>query len=112
MSERGSFVTQYIYDNNDYLKIRKALDKNSKYLCVSPPCYYGDKTNELPIVSGKVGSLSCDGEIDVLTGALDGITTDFSVDILVYCDSGTIALIRKEPYESSVQYYILGGIKY
>lgn len=109
MSERGSFVTEYIYDEEDYLKIRKALDKDNKYLCVSPPCYWGDKKNELPIVSGKVGALSCDGEIDVLADALVGITTDSSVDILVYCDSGTIALIRKEPHAESVQYYILGS---
>lgn len=112
MSERGSFVTQYIYDTVDYLKIRKALDKNSKYLCVSPPCYWGDERNELPIVSGKVGSLSSDGEIDVLATSLLDITTNFRVDILVYCDSGTIALIRKEPYQTNVDYWILGGIKY
>lgn len=95
MSERGSFTTEYIYNESDYKIIRKALDKNSKYLCVSPPAYWGDSKNELPIVSGKVGSLNFGLEWSMIAFALVGVETEHDIKIVVMQDAGNILLISK-----------------
>lgn len=95
MSERGSFVTQYFYCESDYKIIREALNKNSKYLCISPPAYWGNKENEMPIVSGKVGESSCGMEWLTIASALVGIKTEYDVDIVIMEDIGDILLLTK-----------------
>jgi len=57
MSERGSFVTEYIYCPKCLERMRAALLRNEKYLCSSsiPSWLSGDE--QLPIIAGKVGGL-------------------------------------------------------
>lgn len=95
MSERGSFTTQYMYNGRDYEIIRKVLDKDSKYLCVSPPAYWGNKDNELPIVSGKVGEISCGMEWLTIASALFEVQTEEDVNIVIMEDIGDILLLTK-----------------
>lgn len=95
MSERGSFVTEYIYIESDYKLIREALNKNSKYLCISPPAYWDNKENEMPIVSGKVGESMCGMEWYTIACAIVGIKTEYDVNIVIMEDIGGILLLTK-----------------
>lgn len=105
MSERGSFTTEYIYNDEDYKIIREALDQKRKYLCISPPATWsnGDETFEMPIVSGKVGELTSGWEYRTLEDALENVKTHNEVRIIVMCDSGDIYLMTKTP-EGEVDY--------
>ena len=99
MSERGSFTTQYIYNDTDYERIRKALDWKDKYLCVSPPATWsnGKQEFEMPIVSGKVGGLADNLEWMTIENALMGVETYAKVNVVVMCDGGNIILVTKDP---------------
>ena len=99
MSERGSFTTQFIYDLADYKIIRKALDRKSKYLCVSPPatCNNGEEDLEMQIVSGAVGDLAMSMEWDTIATALEGVVTSTDVSVIVLCESGSVVMVRKAP---------------
>lgn len=108
MSERASFTSEYIYSWDDYTKVRKALDKKSKYLCIAPSVDWG--AGELPIVQGKVGSLSSDMEYYTLVTALEGVQVDDSVDFVVISDSGiSKTLVRLHP-TGEVDYWALEAI--
>ena len=95
MSERGSFVTEYMYNESDYKIIHEALDKNSKYLCISLPTYWDNKENEMPIVSGKVGEITCGMEWLTIASALCGVKTEDDVNIVIMEDIGDILLLTK-----------------
>ncbi len=99
MSERGSFTTQYFYNDSDYEIIRKALDLKGKYLCVSPPATWSnrEKTFEEPIVSGKVGDLCMNMEWDTIAQALYGVVTAEEVKVVVMCEAGDVVMVRKSP---------------
>ena len=99
MSERGSFTTQYFYNDRDYEIIRKALDKKSRYLCISPPATWsnGEETFEMPIVSGKVGELSSNLEWLTIVQALAGVVTEDKVRVGVMCDAGSVVEVTKDP---------------
>ena len=99
MSERGSFTTEYMYNDRDYETIRNALDKKDKYLCVAPPATWsnGRDTYTMPIVSGKVGEMSPNREWLTIAEAVHGIVTESSIRIVVMCDAGSIILVTKEP---------------
>lgn len=99
MSERGSFTTQYFYNDRDYEIIRKALDKKSKYLCISPPAtwYNGAELLTETIVSGKVGELSSNLEWLTIEQALAGVVTEDEVRVVVMCDAGSVVEVTKKP---------------
>lgn len=99
MSERGSFTTQYFYNDHDYKIIREALDLDGKYLCASPPATWsnGEETFEMPIVSGKVGELSMNMEWNTIANVLEGVVTDEEVKVVVMCDAGSVVMVRKSP---------------
>ena len=101
MSERGSFTTEYIYNDSDYEIVRQCLEKNrNKYLCCSPPAYWtrGDNTFLMPIVSGKVGGMSPSfDETENVAQRLDGIKTEETIRVVVMCDSGDVFLLVKTP---------------
>ena len=105
MSERGSFTTEYIYDNDDYKIVRKALDLKSKYLCISPPATWnsGKEHFEMPIVSGKVGDLCPNCEWLTIVDKLENVKTHNAIKIVVMCDSGNIVLLTKTP-EGEIDY--------
>lgn len=61
MSERGSFVTEYIYCNKCFEACKEVLCGNEKYLKgVAIPSWLG--AGELPIIAGKIGSSWSGGE--------------------------------------------------
>lgn len=99
MSERASFTTEYIYNDEDYKIIREALDKKGKYLCISPPATWSneDETFEMPIVSGKVGELTEGWEYKTIIECLKYVKTKHMIRIVVMCDCGDIYLLCKEP---------------
>lgn len=65
MSERGSFVTQYIYCDECLKKIKKILLRKNKYL-TGWQIKSWIKGKYLPIVGGKVGGLYSGEELDLL----------------------------------------------
>lgn len=99
MSERGSFTTQYIYNDTDYERVRNALNQQNKHLCISPPATWSNSEQifEMPIVSGKVGALSSGTEWFSIEEAIRGVKTYAKVDVVVMCDNGNIILVTKEP---------------
>lgn len=113
MSERGSFTTQYFYNDDDYITIRKALNKKSKFLCVSPPATWnnGEQDLEETIVSGKVGELAMNCEWLTIVDAIYGVKTKEEVRIVVMCDGGSIILITKDPNgETNSQILVPGEV--
>lgn len=66
MSERGSFLTQYIYCAKCLDAARTVLIGQTKYLCSAQvPHWNPDKEGpELPIIAGKVGGLHAGEEIE------------------------------------------------
>lgn len=56
MSERGSFVTQYMYCDTCFIRMKEVLCKSEKYL-------YGrvvetsNRKTEMPIIAGKIGGI-------------------------------------------------------
>ena len=58
MSERGSFVTEYIYCDKCFQAVKKILKGNGKFLCtVVIPAWKHCDAKELPIIAGKIGGL-------------------------------------------------------
>jgi len=56
MSERGSFVTQYIYCNECFVRMRAVLEQRGKQLCgIAIPSWEEEQSRPLPILAGKVG---------------------------------------------------------
>lgn len=53
MSERGSFVTEYIYCNECLESVKSVLLAKQKYLCSEQLDYFED--SKLPIIAGKIG---------------------------------------------------------
>ena len=57
MSERGSFVTEYIYCDKCLEAAKRVLLQDSKYLKGVVIPMWGGGVGELPIIAGKVGGL-------------------------------------------------------
>lgn len=66
MSERGSFITSYMYCRKCFEASKVVLLMSTKYLCsVSIPTWDKESTEaELPIIAGKVGGLYSGEELD------------------------------------------------
>lgn len=99
MSERSSFTSEYIYDPVTYRSVRGLLEENGvdKYLCIAPaPAYdMGGHHFELPIISGKIGTMAMNSEWINLEEILQGFVTSFSVRFVIVCDGGEIHLVTK-----------------
>ena len=61
MSERGSFVTQYVYCHECFKALREVLLKRDKFLCSSEIPAYWD--GNLPIIAGKIGGTAAGDEL-------------------------------------------------
>lgn len=61
MSERGSFVTEYIYCDRCFREVKKVLMGKHKYLCSTlVPSWCKQR---LPIVAGKIGGMYAGEEL-------------------------------------------------
>lgn len=65
MSERGSFVTEYVHCGRCFAILREVLVSHDKFLkgIVIPSWRDGD---DLPIIAGKIGSLGANEEFIVM----------------------------------------------
>ena len=63
MSERGSFVTEYVYCVRCFEALKKILLHNEKYFCSQTINSWEDSPKELPIIAGKLGGLYSGEEI-------------------------------------------------
>ena len=96
MSFRGSFVTEYIYNQEDYKILRAELSKNNgKYFCITDPIIQNG--HEIPIISGKVYDLVLDNEWTEVENRLSNIELSNPIKIVVVNETDTIAIIKKEP---------------
>ena len=99
MSERGSFTTQYIYNDADYKIVRAALDRKQKYCCIGSPATWsnGETIFEMPIVSGKVGGMAGGDEWEEVWDAFYGLKTETPISAVVMCDNGQMVVVGKTP---------------
>lgn len=65
MSERGSFVTEYIHCKACLEAVKDVLLANGKLLCSRQMDSWEGKGEVLPIIAGKVGSTFAGGEVMV-----------------------------------------------
>ena len=71
MSERGSFVTEYIYCTKCFKAAESVLIADDKYLKgVTIPVWSGSITECLPIIAGKVGGMREGEEFEVFENKL------------------------------------------
>lgn len=103
MSERGSFVTQYIYCEKCLAVARKHLIDKEKYLCsVEIPSWIDNTSPHLPIIAGKIGGLYQGEEIHTIAHEIGPKINNeicHSLTIVVIADSGTVGLIKCNPGE-------------
>ena len=64
MSERGSFVTEYIHCSKCLSSAKAVLLGNDKYLCSTTIPTWDGTGAELPIIAGKIGGLYAGEELD------------------------------------------------
>lgn len=63
MSERGSFVTEYIYCEKCFEAAKGVLIAQGKYLCSTVVPGWNKQEPELPIIAGKLGGLYAGEEL-------------------------------------------------
>jgi hypothetical protein len=66
MSERGSFVTEYIYCSRCFEAAKAVLLGRAKHLCATTVPGWSSE-EELPIIAGKVGGMYAGEEIDAFS---------------------------------------------
>lgn len=70
MSERGSFITEYIYCPECFEQAKKVLLMQEKYLCSQILDSWSSGNITMPIIAGKIGGLYCGEELDTFIGEL------------------------------------------
>lgn len=96
MSERGAFISHYIYGDEDreaiVAGISKAAEENKAWVFLSPPTENGKAK---PIVCGTLrGGWS---EHEELVTAITGIKTKLAVEFIAITERGLVYRIIKEP---------------
>ena len=99
MSERGSFVTEYMCPKC-FEAAKTVLLDNDKYLCscVIPSWQKG---NELPIIAGKIGAMYDGGEILSMNHLTDILAEKIChpVRVAVLCAGGQSEIILVNPMD-------------
>lgn len=94
MSERGSFVTEYVNCPKCFTALKRVLLDTDKFLnSVTIPCWTGE--GDHPIIAGKVGHSWGGGEIDAINDLLDGVELCHPVRVAVLCDNGQSEIIER-----------------
>lgn len=111
MSERCSFTSEYIYNRNDYKKLRYKFDEyNDKYLRVSQPMklVYENISEDIPIIQGKTASMTIGCEYETLVSVLEDLVTEEPVRFVILTDSSkTDTMIIKDPKGNVLVYDIM-----
>jgi len=94
MSERGSFVTEFIYCPQCLKALKEHLIRNCKYLKgIEIPA---PTNGNYPIIAGKIGELYPQGEADFmeekLTETAKYICEGHSARVVVITDSGPVVV--------------------
>ena len=92
MSERGSWVTQYIYCHKCFEAVKAALCQDDKFWRGQVIKMWGGRDGDIHIAAGKVGALSYGGEVGTANEIIEetGIASKLCHDVrlTVMCDSG------------------------
>lgn len=89
MSERGSFVTEYVYCKDCFAAARKHLLKREKHhMAIVLPSWVGFG-EQLPIIAGKVGGLYQGGELHYFEQIAEELAKDL-------CHQMRIAVLAEE----------------
>lgn len=99
MSERGSFITEYIYCPKCLEVAKKHLLGNGKFLCSIVMPGWGD-TDTLPIIGGKIGGLGAgDEKLDMQLEFIPAIEKEIchKITIAVIPDDGEPEFFVAEP---------------
>jgi hypothetical protein len=104
MSERGSFVTEYIYCDKCFHEVKKVLFSRDKFLCSTViPSWCKQR---LPIVAGKIGGLYAgeelvDMEMKFIPAIEENICHD--VRIAVLAESGERIFVARAAKASGAE---------
>lgn len=127
MSDRCSFTSEYIYNKDDYKKIREAFEKegNGRYLCTAPSCGYDTKKEirkinlntkgyateygeeyhvEIPIVQGHVRGLGQWDCIEAIIDILNELELESDVRFVIVFDYSCICVIDKDCGNTTCNY--------
>ena len=99
MSERMGFTSNYIYDIEDYKKLRKKFEEygNSKWMCLAPEAKWGED-EVMPLIQGKLGDISGSVLDWSLWEILEGVETNSMVRFIVTGDTfGGVYALTKNP---------------
>jgi hypothetical protein len=91
MSDRGSFVTEYIRCHKCLKAAKFVLLRREKYLCSSEIPGWDSTGEPLPIIAGKVGGVYVGEELDVFAKDLNKLLSKIlchSLRIAVLAESG------------------------
>jgi hypothetical protein len=100
MSERGSFVTEYIYCPDCFSAVKRVFNGDGKYVksCEIPG--WTDCDSSLPIIAGKVGGMYPGEEFSVIEqlcwGAVDLICHSVRVSVLADYNEAIYLVVPKE----------------
>ena len=104
MSERGSFMTDYIYCSQCLKALKLILCEKTKSLCGSQlPSWQTGK--RLPIIAGKIGGSYFGEEIHIFESELIPKIKSIichHVRIVVFADNGDAKIFTLEPKERKV----------
>ena len=96
MSERSSFVTEYVYCNSCFAELKNVLICNDKYLCTHVlPSWEGDN-RELPIIAGKIGGLGPGDDYIYMKEIIDSLDLCHPVRFAFLGDDGTSVFLSSQ----------------
>jgi hypothetical protein len=90
MSERGSFVTEFIYCEDCFEAAKKVLLSAEKYFCSQVLIGWDFTHPELPIIAGKIGGMYPGEEIDQFRNNLIP-----KLEKAICCDMRIVVLAEK-----------------
>ena len=99
MSERGAFVTEYIYCVACFEAIKPVLLSREKYLCSTVVPGWDPVGGDLPIIAGKLGGLHAGEELEVF----EELSRDLAarvchpLRVAVLADNGASRVFHVEP---------------
>ena len=97
MSERGSFITEYIYDDTLFDICRDVLSGNDKY-------FQTTQIGTQPIIAGKIGGLYfgeeiVDFELNIIPQIQERMTEDMNLRLVVLSENGGECLFYITKYD-------------
>lgn len=112
MSERGSFVTEYIYCEKCLSVVREALLREDKEICSqSILTWENDASKDLPIVAGKVGSLGIGQEISMFEESIHKLLVGricHDIRVAILAENGDAVIVFHPDEDPTFWHYDIG----